>query len=220
MKRLITILFIALYGLGYSQTADEIISKHIEHTGGLTQWKLLNSILLEGKVMLSLEEAYPVKILQERPNLNKTIFTIDGEDYTIEGYNGEAGYSMNFATKKLVKDTQYSPESFDSDFIDYKAKGFTAQYLGKKEINGEECYVVELTKNVNKNRYYFDTDNYSLLREVKNGETLNYSQFKKVGKLTMPFRIEASTENAQGNYVILFHKIVLNKAFPKDAFKF
>jgi hypothetical protein len=32
-----------------AQTAKQIIDKNIELTGGLTNWKLLNSIILQGK---------------------------------------------------------------------------------------------------------------------------------------------------------------------------
>jgi hypothetical protein len=51
--------------------------------------------------------------------------------------------------------------------------------------------------------YYFDTKTYMLLKEIKKDETLVYSDYKKVGNLTMPFRIESSSPKKDGDYVML-----------------
>ena len=48
----------------------EIINKNIEFSGGLTNWKLLNSVQLQGKVILGVQDEYPIKIFQERILVN------------------------------------------------------------------------------------------------------------------------------------------------------
>ena len=46
MKNIIVTFLLAISSaLLYSQTAKEIIDKNIEFSGGLTQWKLLNSVI-------------------------------------------------------------------------------------------------------------------------------------------------------------------------------
>ncbi|MDY3536511.1 outer membrane lipoprotein-sorting protein [Riemerella anatipestifer] len=219
IKKIALVVLLALAQVFYTQTAKEIIDKNIELTGGLTKWKLLNSIILQGKVVLGIQEEYPIKIYQQRPNLTKTSIIINNKESVIEAYDGKKGYAMNYANNKLQEFENYQPESFDTDFIDFEAKGFTAVILGKDKVGERLCYKVELTKNVNKTLYYFDTENYMLLKEVKKGETLLYSDFKKVNGLTMPFRIEASTPKKEGDYVMLFNKIEVNKAFPDNTFK-
>jgi hypothetical protein len=111
-------------------------------------------------------------------------------------------------------------ESFDTDYLDFESKGFTAQVLGKEKIGDKDCYKVELTKNVNKTVYYFDVQNFYLLKEVKKDETLVYSDYKKVNSLVMPFKIESSTPKKEGDYVMILYKIEVNKAFPANTFKF
>ncbi|MDY3547557.1 histidine kinase [Riemerella anatipestifer] len=219
IKKIALVILLALAQAFYTQTAKEIIDKNIELTGGLTKWKLLNSIMLQGKVVLGIQEEYPIKIYQQRPNLTKTSIIINNKESVIEAYDGKKGYAMNYANNKLQEFESYQPQSFDTDFIDFEAKGFTAVILGKDKVGERLCYKVELTKNVNKTLYYFDTDNYMLLKEVKKGETLLYSDFKKVNGLTMPFRIEASTPKKEGDYVMLFNKIEVNKVFPENTFK-
>ncbi|MDF2930677.1 MAG: histidine kinase [Chryseobacterium sp.] len=220
MKKLLLVLVLVFSQLSFAQTAKEIIDKNIELSGGLTSWKLLNSVLLQGKVILGIKDEYPIKIYQQRPNLTKTVLTINGKETAIEGYDGNKGYAMNYATNKLQVYPDYVSESFDNDFIDWENKGFEAKYLGKEKVGEIYCHKVELTKNVNKNLYYFDTKTYMLLKEIKREETLSYSDYKKVGNLLMPFRIESSSSKKDGDFVMLLNKVEINKVFPANIFKF
>lgn len=220
MKKLLLAFILVCSQWCLAQTAKEIIDKNIELSGGLTNWKLLNSVMLQGKVVLGVKDEYPIRIYQERPNLTKTVITIGNNETAIEGYDGTKGYAMNYAANKLQEYAEYVPENFDNDFIDWDNKGFTAQYLGKEKIGNIYCHKVELTKNVNKNIYYFDTKTYMLLKEIKKDETLNYSDYKKVGNLMMPFRIESSSSKKDGDYVMLINRIDTNKVFPANTFKF
>ncbi len=220
MKKILLIATILVTTIFSAQTAKQIIDKNIELTGGLTNWKLLNSIILQGKVILGVNDEYPMRIYQQRPNLTKTVVFIGNKENVIEGYDGKNGYAMNYVVNKLQVQKNYVPESFDTDFIDYENKGFTAQVLGKEKVGERDCYKVELTKNVNKTVYYFDVQNFLLLKEEKKDETLVYSDFKKVNNLVMPFRIEATTPKKEGDYVMILYKIEGNKAFPANTFKF
>lgn len=220
MRKLLFIAILLITTLFSAQTAKQIIDKNIEITGGLTNWKLLNSILLQGKVILGVSEEYPLKIYQQRPNLTKTVITVGKRENVVEGYDGKNGYSMNYVVNKLQIQKDYVAESFDTDFIDFENKGFSAQVLGKEKVGERECFKVELIKNVNKTVYFFDVQNFFLLKEVKKDETLIYSEFKKVNGLIMPFRIEASTPKKEGDYVMILNRIDTNKAFPANTFKF
>lgn len=220
MKKIVLVLMILVSGIISAQTAKEIIDQNIEKSGGLTNWKLLNSIILQGKLTLGINDSYPIKIYQQRPNLTKTVITINKKETAIEGYDGKKGYAMNYATNKLQEYPNYNAESFDTDFIDWENKGFEAKYLGKEKVGETYCHKVELTKNVNKTIYYFDTKNYMLLKEVKSDETLSYSDYRKIGSLLMPFRIESSSQKKDSDYVMILNSVETNKALPANTFKF
>ena len=116
-----------------------------------------------------------------------------GKETPVEGFDGKNGYAMNYAQNKLQQYTDYIPENFDNDFIDWENKGFEAELLGKEKIGEQYYFKVELTKNVNKTIYFFDVKNYMLYREIKKDEILTYSDYRKVGQLLMPYRIESSS---------------------------
>lgn len=220
MKHFFLIVTVLISGFAWSQTAKEIIDKNIENSGGLLNWKLLNSVILNGKVSLGINDEYPIKIFQERPNLTKTVIVINKKETPIEGFDGKKGYAMNYAANKIQEYPNYSAENFDNDFIDWENKGFIAKYLGKEKVGENYCHKVELTKNVNKNMYYFDTKTYMLIKEVKKDETLVYTDYKPVGKLMFPFRIESSSPKKDGDYVMIISKIETNKVLPVNTFKF
>lgn len=220
MRKILLVCIILMSGIFSAQTAKEIIEKNIELSGGLTNWKLLNSIIIHGKLTLGINDQYPIKIFQERPNLTKTVITLNKKETAIEGYDGKKGYAMNYATNKLQEYPNYSAESFDTDFIDWESKGFEANYRGKEKVGEIYCHKVELIKNVNKTLYYFDTKTYMLLKEVKNDESLIYSDYRRVGSLQMPFRIESSSPKKDSDYVVLINKIETNKVLPANTFKF
>ena len=220
MKKIVFVMMMLVSGIISAQTAKEIIDQNIEKSGGLTNWKLLNSIVLQGKLTLGINDSYPIKIFQQRPNLTKTVITINKKETAIEGFDGKKGYAMNYATNKIQEYPNYNAESFDTDFIDWENKGFEAKYLGKEKVGEIYCHKVELTKNVNKTIYYFDTKNYMLLKEVKSDETLSYSDYRKVGSLLMPYKIEASSQKKDSDYVMILNSIETNKALPANTFKF
>ncbi len=220
MKKLFLAFAVIFSVIINAQTAKEIIDKNIELSGGLTNWKLLNSVVLYGKVTLGVNDEYPIKIFQQRPNLTKTVITINKKETAIEGFDGKKGYAMNYATNKVQEYPNYMAESFDNDFIDWESKGFEAKYLGKEKIGEIYCHKVELTKNVNKTLYYFDTKTYMLLKEIKKDETLVYADYKQVGSLLMPYRIESSSPKRDSDYVMIINKIETNKVFPANTFKF
>ena len=220
MRKIFLVFIMLMSGIVSAQTAKEIIEKNIELSGGLTNWKLLNSITLQGRLTLGINDHYPIKIFQERPNLTKTVITINKKETAIEGYDGKKGYAMNYATNKLQEYPNYVAESFDTDFIDWESKGFEANYLGKEKVGETVCHKVELIKNVNKTLYYFDVKTYMLVKEVKSDEALLYSDYRKIGSLMMPFRIESSSPKKDSDYVILLNKIETNKVLPANTFKF
>lgn len=220
MKKLI-FLFSIIFSIFISaQSAKDIIDRNIENSGGLTNWKLLNTVLIQGRVTLGVNDSYLMKIYQQRPNLTKTAIVLGSKETPVEGFDGANGYAMNYAQNKLQKYNDYVPESFDNDFIDWENKGFEAELLGKEKIGDQTYFKVELTKNVNKTIYYFDVKNYMLYREIKKDETLTYSDYRKVGNLLMPYRIESSSPKKDSDYVMLINKIEINKEFPKNTFKF
>lgn len=204
-----------------AQTADEIISQHLENSGGYAHWKSLNSIIIHGDALLGLDQAFPMTIYHRRPYQKKVVFLVEGKEMLNEGYDGKNAWTFNSISGKNEKMLGYEPDSFESDLMDYKKKGFKAEFLGEdlREEDERKCYKVELTKNVNKSIYCFATDDYSLLWEENKEEKLFYYDYKIFDGLSFATRIIGQPKEG-GEYVLYFSNIRINPNIDAKEFRF
>src|SRR5690606_3024445 len=94
-----------------AQTAESIISQHLETSGGMEKWKSLNSIILKGEAVLGVEQSYPIIIYHRRPYEKKVAFIMDGKEILNEGYDGKNGWTFNEISNKNEKIPGYQPDS-------------------------------------------------------------------------------------------------------------
>ena len=74
MKKVLLIATILITTIFSAQTAKQIFDKNIENTGGIVNWKLLNSIVLQGKVFLGINDEYFMKIISKDLILQKLLY--------------------------------------------------------------------------------------------------------------------------------------------------
>lgn len=220
MRKILITMAVSVVGFMQAQSAEQIISTHIEKTGGLLRWKKLNTISLKGQLLLGKKDKYPLRIFQSRPNLARTNITVNGKEITLEGYDGKRGYAMNYATGSLQPYEKYVPDAFDNDFLEYAAKGFTATVVGKAMLEGKPAWKIELTKNTNRDYYYFDTESYMLVREETQGQSVNYADFRAVEGYIFPFKISGISKPENTPFTMIFSQINTNAALPAATFKF
>lgn len=202
-----------------AQTAESIINQHLENSGGINKWRSLNSIILKGSATLSVEQSFPIVVYHRRPYEKRVNFIVKGKELLSEGYDGKNGWTYNEISKKneIIKD--YTPESFESDILDYQKKGFEAEYVGKEKVENKECYKIILTKHTNKITYCFSTNDYSLLSEENKEEKLFYYDYKSFGGLQFATKTIGQPKEG-GEYVIKFYEIQINPAIDDKVFKF
>ena len=150
-----------------------------------------------------------------RSDMHRKFLVVD------EIFNAESTYYTygaavkNEISKNFRASERFSIVPYGSLKLEYGRTGNIKEKVG--EIY---CHKVELTKNINKTLYFFDTKTYMLLKEVKKDETLEYSDFKMVGSLLMPYRIVSVSPKKDSDYVMILNKIETNKVFPANTFKF
>lgn len=218
LNSFIFLLFLIPYAIS-AQSADEIIRQHLENSGGINKWKNLNSITLKGDVTLGVGETFPIIVYHRRPYQKKVVFIQDGKELLSEGYDGKNGWTYNEISGKNEMMKDYQPDSFESDLLDYKKKGFDITYSGKDSYEGKECYKVILKKFTNSDTYCFSTNDYSLLWEENKDEKINYFDYKSFGGLDFATKM-ISHPVGGGEYVIKWNQIQINPAIDDKIFKF
>jgi len=153
----------AFIGLSASaQTADEIISKHIDALGGKDAIAKVTSLYMEGSMQVMGNEAPTiVTVLAGKGYKSETDF--NGQK-SIQCYTDKGGWTINpmsGGAAQPLPEEQYKANkeqiNIGGALVDYAAKGFTATLLGKEGNN----YKIKLAdKDKTETTYYFDAGTY------------------------------------------------------------
>ena len=232
-RRNIQILFIVLFlsfpSLLFAQTAEEIIAKHIEAHGGSDNWNNIECIKVTGTfTAFSLEKDYMAY------KTKKGSYYADfhlGEQHIIESYNGKKGWTIDpwqeilYARNINSKETDVFQQKaeFFTPFLNYKEKGHTVEYLGKKDIDGTETYALKINKsNGTKQTWYLDTNTY--LEYKCEAPWVDFAQpvpaemyfddFRSIEGVVIPFYTERGFW--QRNRIVQLEKVEINPEFDKN----
>jgi hypothetical protein len=136
----------------HAQTADEVVTKHIEATGGADAWRKVNSLKTEGMLTVQGNIQIPVVITQLHNKGMRAEFSVMGQNaYQI--MTPTAGWNyMPFqghtkpepSTADQVKDAEDDLDAQGS-LVDYKAKGHSVALIGKEDFEGVEAHKLQLT---------------------------------------------------------------------------
>ncbi|MFM9840319.1 MAG: outer membrane lipoprotein-sorting protein [Cyclobacteriaceae bacterium] len=243
MKRKLfsSLLIMACAFVSQAQTADEIIAKYFENTGGIAKWKALEGIKMTAKVNQGGMEI-PLVITQLKDGRQMTKVTFQGKDIMQGVYDGTTLWSTNFMNMKAEKSDAEATENFKKEigefpdpFLTYKERGYKAELLGKETIDGTETFKIKLTKKPikvdgkdteNVTFYYFDAENFVPLMsesEIKSGQgkgqisQSKMSDYQEVNGLMMPFSMAQGVKGG-GSQPLTITAIELNPKVEASAF--
>jgi hypothetical protein len=238
MKRLWTLVVMLSAAIAHAQTADDIINKHIEATGGKDKWSRVTAIRYSGNYVMGPGMLAPVtKVEASKPTLSFY------SDFSWQGMTAknamraDSGWNYNPFGGKRETDPMSPNElrstRLDADpqglLFDYKAKGYAVEYLGTDDMEGSDIYKLRLTnKDGDMMYYYIDADTYYILKVVKRvrlkdkeekGYT-TYSDFRKTDYgVTVPFSYQTVDENgAEQGGPIAYTKVEVNPTLDASIF--
>lgn len=177
----------------HAQTADDIIAKHLEATGGKEKLKGITSVQMQNTMEVMGNEA------------PSTIVIVNGKGYRSESdVNGQkivqvvtdkGGWMVNpmmgSADPQVLPEEQIKSgqdQIYAVPLLDYADRGGKAELLGQEKVGDVNAYKVKVTdKNNVATTYYFDPATYYLIQQVRSAEmmgqqmdiTTTYADFKK-----------------------------------------
>jgi hypothetical protein len=216
-------------------TVDELIAKNIEAHGGLAKMKAVQSVRMTGKMTMGQGMEAPMTLELKRPKNMRMEFTFQGMT-GVQAYDGKDGWQvMPFMGSKdpepmSTEDLQEAEEQADMDgpLVDYKAKGYKVDLLGKEKIEGSDAWKLKVTmKNGSERVIYLDTDT---LLEIKTegkrtvrGSEMEFEttlgDYREVGGLLFPFSIEVGAKGHPEKQNIVVDKVELNPALDASRYK-
>jgi hypothetical protein len=217
-----------------AQTADEVINKHIEAIGGLDNWKKVKSMVQTGSMTV------------QGMNIDLTITTLNGKgsrqdivamgmtNYVIitptEGWRFFPIQGQQAAEAMTADDVKESQDMLDasSSLVDYKAKGHTAEFLGKEDVDGTECLKIKLTQKGGKvETYFIDPATYFIVKSVStikaNGQEAEvfttYSNYQKTSEGVLVAMSMSIPLGPGFNADVTLSKVEINKPIDESIFK-
>lgn len=206
MKR-IFLSIITIFAISTSvtaQTVDEIVSKHIEVTGGNDAYKQIKTAKMVGKTQLGPGMEAPMSIISINNKAFRMELTVQGMTM-VQAVNGDKGWAiMPFQgnpepqpmTPEQVK-MMSAQLDLTGDFYDYKAKGNQIELVGTDDMEGTEVYKLKVTKKDGTTIYhYLDKSTYYDLKQTQKVKVQDkemesatlYSNYKKTNTgLVLPF---------------------------------
>jgi outer membrane lipoprotein-sorting protein len=244
LKKLLFVVALFSCGFAQAQTADEIIAKFFENTGGLDKWKAVQGTKMSAKVNQQGMEI-PFSMINLKDGRQVTIITFQGKEIKQGVYDGSTLWSTNFMNMKAEKSDAEATENFKTNmgsdfpmpFINYKERGYKVELLGKETIDGTETFKVKLTKKPikvdgqpkdNIEFYYFDTENFVPLvveSEINSGPMkgkmgqAKMSDYQDVNGLLFPFSLSQGVKG-EGTQPLTITKVELNPKVEDKDFAF
>ena len=206
---LTTILTVATVAFSMAQSLDEVISKHLDAMGGADNLRKVHSLVMKGNINQG-GTKIPITISAVQKKAFRVEFSFNG----MTGYQiltDTAGWGFNPfmgqtkpepMTQDEVKKSQDQLDLLD-ELLDYQDKGTTLQDLGTDDVEGTECYKIKATlKNGKERTLYISKEDYLTIRSTEKTEingkeleaTTDFSNYKKVGDVLMPFSVNNSVQ--------------------------
>lgn len=177
----------------YGQTADEIIGKHIEATGGKEKLIAINSVVIENSVR-AMDNDSPNKITIVNGKGYRTESDINGQ-MLVQVYTDKGGWAINpFEGSDVAKDMpadQYKAGAglvYAVPLLNYAARGEKAELMGQEKVGNTNAYKIKVTDKDNTSVFYFiDPSTFYVIKSIRPAQMMGqsmdlattYSDFKK-----------------------------------------
>ena len=216
-----------------AQTADEIISKHLEASGGKGFLSGLTSVYYEATM----------DVMGMQATVKNTTLNGKGtrQDVDIMGsimttcYNDKGGWSINpfmgGTTAEDMPETQYNSGKdniyLGAPFLNYAEKGYKAEFNGTETVMDVTAYKVTMTSPSNNvSVYYFDPNTYYMIKSVEQADmqgqmvenVMRYSDYRNTEGYIMPFKIDMDMAGGQMSMTLTVSKVELNQPVNDSIF--
>jgi len=238
MKSIFISLFLFAFSVvGFSQSLEEIIAKHIQATGGAENLAKLKSYRATGKISLGqgMEAPFVVECIQDKAA--RFEMTFQGMTM-IQCVERDSGWEiMPFQGKKDAE--PFTPERVKAmeDQMDiqgllynYITKGHQVEYIGKEDFEGTEVHKMKITKkNADIVYKFIDTESYLELKssttiKMNDGETkyeMLVSNYQMVDGINLPFSMISRNTIAGQTFdqTLTVDKVIINPVMDESRFK-
>ena len=216
---------------------DQVLASHLQARGGEAKLKALKSIRESGTVKASDGRLAKVVREIERPNRFRLEFSYQGTK-SVFANDGTVGWQVaplqgEYEPRKVeaAQDAAGGADQRDLEgsLVDWKAKGHKVEIVGREPLAGGEAFKLKETLAGGAVRYdWIDAKTHQMVKSevtrIVGGHPAVlenvFSDFREVGGLVFPHRIETRTQGRPRTLTILVEKIELDPVLEPARFQY
>lgn len=217
-----------------AQSADSIIGRFIQTSGGLPRIQAIQTLRRTGKFTGG--GGFEAVVVQEnkRPNSVREEFSLQGMT-GINAYDGKNGWKIEPWNGKRDPEALSEEElrsivedaDFDGPLINYQQKGNRVEYQGVEQVEGTDAHKLKVTlANGDVSYYYLDTDycvpikieTQRMIRGAQQEFETSLGDYKQVAGVYLPHSYETGRRGSQDKSSITYNRIDANVSLDDQRF--
>jgi outer membrane lipoprotein-sorting protein len=212
-----------------AQSADDVVTQHLNAKGGLARLKAVSSIRQTSEMTRD-GMTMSMVIMAKRPNLARQELTLQGKTI-VQVFDGTTAWMTNPFTGSSDPVALTGPEAdltreqatFDSPLVDYQARGTVVQLVGTEEAAGRKVHHLKVTtKSGRVQDVYIDAatglESRVVTQTPQGPVDQQFSDFRDVEGVKMPFAIRTQVGSV-GTIDIKVLKAEINPPLDDALFK-
>jgi len=219
-----------------SSPVDEIVASNLAARGGKARLQALRSIRETGTATASGGRVARVIREKKRPSLLRLEFSYQGT-VSVFAHDGKAGWQVaplqgQFEPQVMPPETEATAgvdqRDIEGPLVDWREKGHVVELLGREALPGGEAFKLKLTLAGGAVRYdWVDVASRQVVRSqvtrTIRGHAVQlentFSDFRDVGGLVFPHRIETRAKERPEVLTITVERIELNPELDDARFR-
>ena len=217
-----------------AETVDQIIARYVQARGGIEKIRAVQTLRFTGRMTLPDVEA-PIVFEMKRPNRMRTEFVFQGNT-GVRAFDGQKAWMVlpvpgldqpQLMPPDEARDARDQADIDLSPLVNYQAKGFTVELVGREGPIGKEMWKLRVSGRDGPVRSLFIDSKTSLV--VRGEETRSVggqdvelvtviSDYRAEGGLVFPHSIQVGPKQGDEQQRFIFDKIEVN--VPVDDARF
>ncbi len=209
-------------------TFDQIAEKYVQAAGGSGAFENLKTRIMKGTMSDTRGDSAEVEVDQAAPGKIVTVVKFPNGAVS-QGYNGTVAWAKTPAGQADISGQELAQLKRSADLarpLKIREECLSPRVMAKTELDGVEAYVVTGRADGQRVQLYFDAGNGLLLRRRIMINTVlgafpeqdDYSDYRKVDGVTLPFVVRHSTPESFPGTTFRFTEITHN--VPVDESRF
>jgi outer membrane lipoprotein-sorting protein len=219
-------------------SAAQIVDKNIAARGGLTAWRSVQTMTMEGTLDAGGKVNHALPFVMKMKRSHKSRLEITFKDQTsVQVYDGAQGWKLRpFLNRNEVEpftkaeaNSAEATDDLDGPLVDYAAKGTKISLVGNEQVEGHTAYKLKLTLRNGGQRYlWIDAGNFLELKAdgaprvldgKKHDVAIYYRDYKSEHGLAVPHVLETAVQGVKATYKIQISRVAINEAVSDSAFR-